>query len=175
VGHIEEKARYDRHNNEQNDPGYRKFLSRLLHPLRQLIPPPAEGLDFGCGPGPALAAMCREEGYHMTLFDPLYAPNHAIWATTYDFVTCTEVVEHLRQPGITLPRVWSLLRPGGCLGIMTKLVQSPMPFASWHYIRDETHIAFYSQATFLWLAQRLEARVSFHGRDVILVHKQAWM
>lgn len=107
----------------------------------------------------------------MDTYDPFYVPLQEIWDTSYDFITCTEVVEHLRQPGITLPQVWSLLRPGGCLGIMTKLVQSQQAFTNWHYIRDETHIAFYSQDTFLWLAQRFQANISFHGQDVILLHK----
>ncbi len=169
VGLKEEKARYDQHQNHEHDPGYRKFLSRVLAPVRQHTSPPAFGLDFGCGPAPALAALCREAGYQMDIFDPFYAPLPEIWDTTYDFITCTEVVEHLRQPGITLPQVWSLLRPGGCLGIMTKLVHSQQAFANWHYIRDETHIAFYSQDTFLWLAQRFQANISFHGQDVILI------
>ncbi|MDZ7762022.1 MAG: class I SAM-dependent methyltransferase [Desulfovermiculus sp.] len=168
----EEKARYDRHNNDEQDPGYRKFVSRVLVPLKQYVPPPAEGLDFGCGPGPALAALCREAGYTMDIFDPFYAPNHKVWDTTYDFLTCTEVVEHLRHPGITLPQVWSLLRPGGCMGIMTKLVNSHSAFINWHYIRDETHIAFYSPATFRWLADKFKAQLSIHGQDVILLHKQ---
>jgi hypothetical protein len=57
VGPDEEKARYDRHTNQIHDPGYRAFLSRVLDPLRQQISPPALGLDFGCGPGPALVHL----------------------------------------------------------------------------------------------------------------------
>ena len=173
VSAIREKARYDQHRNEIHDPGYRSFLSRVLAPLKHYLPPPAAGLDFGCGPGPALAVMCREAGYSMDVYDPFYAPDPKIWASGYDFITCTEVVEHLRQPGISLPRMWSLLRIGGWLGIMTKLVRSRDAFAGWHYIRDETHVSFFSAATFAWLAKRLRAELLFCGPDVILLHKKA--
>ncbi|MFW6142713.1 MAG: class I SAM-dependent methyltransferase [Desulfovermiculus sp.] len=171
VGPDEEKARYDRHTNQIHEPGYRTFLSRILDPLRQLMPPPALGLDFGCGPGPALAAMAREGGYTMAVFDPFYAPDPKVWNTGYDFITCTEVVEHLRQPGIILPWIWPFVRPGGLLAIMTKLVLSQSAFAHWHYIRDETHVSFFSHATFQWLAAALPAGLSFYGQDVIFLHK----
>jgi hypothetical protein len=171
VGPDEEKARYDRHTNQIHDPGYRAFLSRVLDPLRKQISPPALGLDFGCGPGPALAAMAREAGYTMAVFDPFYVPDPEVWNTDYDFITCTEVVEHLRQPGITLPWIWSFVRPKGLLAIMTKLVLSHGAFTHWHYIRDETHVSFFSQATFQWLADTLPAGLSFYGQDVIFLHK----
>lgn len=171
ISAAQEKARYDRHKNDIHDAGYRDFVSRVLTPLSKHILPPAWGLDFGCGPGPALADMAQKAGYHMSLFDPFYAPNHQIWTRSYDFITCTEVVEHLRRPGVTLPRVWSLLRPGGWMGIMTKLVHNQAAFAQWHYIRDETHVSFFSQATFEWLADHLSARVIFYGRDIIFLHK----
>jgi hypothetical protein len=171
VGPDEEKARYDRHTNQIHDPGYRAFLSRVLDPLRQQISPPALGLDFGCGPGPALATMAREAGYTMAVFDPFYVPDPEVWNTDYDFITCTEVVEHLRQPGITLPWIWSFVRPKGLLAIMTKLVLSHGAFTHWHYIRDETHVSFFSQATIQWLADTLPAGLSFYGQDVIFLHK----
>ena len=57
-----ERREYDLHRNEVNDPGYRRFLSRLSEPLLQRLTPGASGLDFGCGPGPALAHMLEEAG-----------------------------------------------------------------------------------------------------------------
>ena len=166
-----EKARYDQHHNDVHDPGYRRFLSRALHPLQEQIPPPAHGLDFGCGPGPALALMCQEEGYTMAVYDPFYAPEVQTLQRQYDFITCTEVVEHLRIPGQSLSLIWSLLRPGGWVVCMTKLVQSQEAFSSWHYIRDETHISFFSRTTFRWLAEKWQARLHFQGADVILLQK----
>ena len=40
-----------------------RFLGRLAEPLVERLDPGASGLDFGCGPGPALAAMLTRRGY----------------------------------------------------------------------------------------------------------------
>jgi SAM-dependent methyltransferase len=146
-------------------------LSRIFKPLQEYVPPPATGLDFGSGPGPTLAAMCQEAGYDIKIFDPFYAPNPDIWNAMYDFITCTEVVEHMRRPGKTLFQIWDMLRPDGWLGIMTKLIISREAFVNWHYIRDPTHICFFSRATFFWLASTLQARILFCEKDVIFLNK----
>ena len=70
-----EKAEYDLHRNQVDDPGYRNFLNRLFQPLQARLAATAEGLDFGCGPGPALATMLTEAGHNMTLYDRFYAPD----------------------------------------------------------------------------------------------------
>lgn len=46
----EEKALYDLHENSLEDDGYNRFLSRIVEPLVARIVPPAQVLDFGCGP-----------------------------------------------------------------------------------------------------------------------------
>lgn len=46
----DEKGRYDLHNNDVNDAGYRKFLSRLADPIDERVSKMSRGLDFGCGP-----------------------------------------------------------------------------------------------------------------------------
>ena len=166
-----ERAEYDRHQNAVDDPGYRKFLGRLAAPLSERVPPPATGLDFGCGPGPALAAMLREAGYTVALYDPFYAPDDAALAPGYDFITATEVVEHLARPGAELRRLAGLLRPGGWLGIMTKLVIDRERFAGWHYIRDPTHIGFFSREAFAWWAVAEGLGLELARDDVIFLRR----
>ncbi|WP_462326151.1 class I SAM-dependent methyltransferase [Desulfoplanes sp.] len=168
-----EKARYDTHENDPGDVGYRRFLSRLTRPLQALVPVGSHGLDFGSGPGPTLSTMLEEAGYCMDIYDKYYAPDTDLLTRTYDFITATEVVEHLRDPAGELERVWACLRPGGVLGIMTKLVLGRDVFATWHYIRDPTHISFFSRPTFSWLAKQLGAGLDFVDKDVILLQKQA--
>jgi len=169
---AEEKAIYDLHQNDILDPGYRKFLSRLTIPLTEKLGPDKQGLDFGCGPGPALAAMLSEHGHQLELFDPLYQHNPAIFDKQYDFICATEVVEHLRAPDKEFATLFKLLKKGGWLGLMTKLVIDQQAFSKWHYIRDLTHICFYSRATFEFLALRFNATVSFPANDVILLQKK---
>lgn len=167
-----EKAVYDCHENSPQDSGYRRFLSRLFTPLRERLPPGARGLDFGCGPGPTLSVMFAEAGHPMALYDIYYAPDRGVLDETYDFITATEVVEHLAAPGRELERLATLLRPGGWLGLMTKRVRSREAFADWHYILDPTHISFFSEATFVWLGEHLEMQVTFPAADVVLLHKR---
>ena len=166
-----EKAEYDRHQNLADDDGYRRFLSRLADPLRARLVSGARGLDFGSGPGPALAAMLVAAGYDVTLYDPFYAADPAALSGPYDFITASEVLEHLRRPGPELARLYRLLTPGGLLGIMTKRVIDRERFARWHYIRDPTHVCFFSRETFIWLAGRWRARLDFVARDVIIIEK----
>ncbi|WP_148254459.1 class I SAM-dependent methyltransferase [Aidingimonas lacisalsi] len=168
---TEEKAIYDRHENAIDDAGYRRFLSRLADPLLARLPPGASGLDFGCGPGPALAAMLIERGVDMRLYDPFYAPDRRVFEHCYDVITASEVVEHLSAPGSELERLAARLRPGGWMGIMTKRVASRKAFAGWHYTRDLTHVAFFSETTFHWLAGHLEMQVEFPAADVALLQK----
>ena len=166
-----ERAEYDLHQNEPGDAGYRAFLSRLLEPLTERLEPGTRGLDFGCGPGPALAEMLREAGFDVSLYDSFYLPDKGPLQDRYDFICATEVVEHLHQPGAELARLWALLRPGGWLGIMTKLVRNRAAFANWHYKNDPTHVCFFSGDTWRWWAGEQGAQLSLIGADVILLAK----
>ncbi len=167
-----EKAIYDLHENDWENQGYRQFLGRLTIPLLQRLEPQQNGLDFGCGPGPALAKLMAEHGHQMDLYDPFYADNPSVFNKKYDFVTATEVVEHLGDPNRQWTTLFSLLKPDGWLGIMTKMVTDKRAFSRWHYIRDPTHICFYSRPTFLYLASRFAADLFFAEDDVILLQKK---
>ncbi len=168
---IEEKTVYDQHENNVQDPGYRKFLSRLMTPLLERLAAKQKGLDFGCGAGPALAVMLEELGHQVDLFDPFYANNPAVFQRRYDFICATEVAEHLQDPQKEFTRLFNLLKPDGWLGLMTKLANDDQDFSQWHYIRDPTHICFYSRRTFEYLAEHFRAELTFFGNDVILLKK----
>jgi len=170
---AEEKAEYDRHRNHPGDAGYRRFLGRLVHPLSARLTPGSRGLDFGCGPGPTLSVMFAEAGHAVQLYDPYYVPDSSVLRGHYDFITATEVVEHLHRPGQELERLWALLRPGGMLGIMTKLVIDREAFSRWHYKDDLTHVSFFSRRSFEWLAARWQADMEIIGQDVIIVSRPA--
>jgi SAM-dependent methyltransferase len=166
-----EKAEYDKHQNSPHDTGYRRFLGRLFTPLLAKLAPNARGLDFGSGPGPTLSVMFAEHGFQMAIYDLYYAPDTAVLTQTFDFITATEVVEHLSQPGKVLEQLAGQLAPGGYLGLMTKRVSTPDAFARWHYISDPTHISFFSEKTFRWWAQKNSLVVEFPGPDTVILHK----
>ncbi|WP_240538624.1 class I SAM-dependent methyltransferase [Halomonas sp. SH5A2] len=166
-----EKAEYDKHQNSPYDTGYRRFLGRLFTPLTAKLTTQARGLDFGSGPGPTLSVMFEEQGYPMSIYDPFYAPEQRVLTHEYDFITATEVVEHLARPGQVLAQLAGLLTPGGYLGLMTKRVTSPEAFARWHYIGDPTHVSFFSEATFCWWAAQHHFTVEFPGSDTVILRK----
>lgn len=173
LSRLEERTEYDLHQNDIHDSGYQKFLSRIMRPLVERIPVGALGLDFGCGPGPALAHMLRDAGYEVALYDSFYVPDRVVLQGDYDFVCATEVVEHLHQPGRELAQLWSLLPVGGLLAVMTKLVRDPVAFATWHYKNDPTHVCFFSAATWRWWATQRGASVEIIGADVIFLRKKS--
>ncbi len=168
---AEEKAHYDLHENDPGDLRYRQFLGRLCEPLLERLQSSANGLDFGAGPGPTLSLMFEEAGHNMAIYDLYYAPDDTVLSGAYDFVTATEVVEHLAHPGEVLNRLWSLVKPGGWLGLMTKLVSNRDAFARWHYKNDPTHICFFSQAAFDYVGQQWGAPPVYLHSDVILYRK----
>jgi SAM-dependent methyltransferase len=169
----EEHARYALHRNDPADAGYRAFLDRLATPLAARLPAGAEGLDYGSGPGPALAVMLEERGFVMRIFDPFFANEAAVLERVYDFITCTETVEHFFEPAAEFRRFDRLLRPGGWLAIMTELRREERSFAEWWYVRDPTHVCFYQQATFEWIAAAFGWTLDFPHPNVPLFRKAA--
>ncbi len=168
---AEERAQYDLHENDPADLAYRKFLSRLFEPMCKRVLPPARGLDFGSGPGPTLSVMFEEAGYDMSIYDRYYAPDKSVFTGRYDFITASEVVEHFHQPGREFERLIGCIKPGGHLGVMTKRMTDAVAFAGWHYKDDPTHVCFFSEATFQWLADRLGCGLTIAGRDVVILTK----
>ncbi len=167
---AEEAARlYRRHENDAADPAYRRFLSRLTAPLRARLAPGSQGLDYGCGPASALAAMLREAGHAVALYDPLFAPETAPLERRYDFVALSEVAEHFHDPAAEFARLGRLVRPGGWLAVMTCFQTDDARFAGWHYRRDPTHVAFYREETFRWLAARHGWNCEIPCKDVALL------
>lgn len=164
-----EKSEYDLHDNRPDDPGYRRFLSRLAKPLLEKLKPGLSGLDFGCGPGPTLSVMMEEAGHTVDLYDHFYCSDSSVFQKRYDFITASEVVEHLGNPKRVFAQLFQMLKPGAPLGIMTKLHSDPQSFKNWHYIQDPTHICFYSRRTFQYLSEIYHLDIEFIGRDVIIL------
>lgn len=168
---AEEQAQYNLHENDPDDPGYRRFLAKLADPLLAKLKPASFGLDYGCGPGPALAAMLREAGHEAALYDPFFYPDPAPLADMFDFITCTEVVEHFHHPADEFDRLGALLRPGGWLAVMTCFQTDDSRFANWHYRKDPTHVVFYREETFRTISALRGWACEIVVKDVALLQK----
>jgi len=166
-----EYAQYLKHKNNSADPGYRKFLLKLANPLLEKLVPGQQGLDYGCGPGPLLARILNEAGHNMSLFDPFFSPYHDLLNRCYDFITCTETLEHFHQPAREFSRFHRMLRPGGWLAIMTCFQTDDARFATWHYRRDPTHVVFYREETLRKIAGNFDWSCEIPVKDIALMQK----
>ncbi|OPX55727.1 Methyltransferase domain-containing protein [Oceanospirillum multiglobuliferum] len=173
LSHEEEKAFYGFHENDPNDQGYRRFLDRMALPMQQRVAKGAKGLDFGSGPGPTLSVMLQERGYQMKIFDPYFANQPEVLTESYDFITSTEVFEHLSAPHLIIEQLLSLLKPEGYLGVMTKRLVAPAHFSGWHYKNDPTHISFYADQSFQWMADHYGLQLELIDQDVVVLQKRA--
>jgi len=167
-----EKKHYESHENSPDDPNYRNFLSQLFEPLNEKLAANSFGLDYGSGPGPTLHLMFEEAGHKMNIYDPFFAPNRSVLNLKYDFITVTETAEHFYRPADEFQKLWKMLKHGGYLGIMTLLIPEDEPFEGWYYIREATHVAFYTDRTFRWIAEYYNFEAVFIGSRVVILKKQ---
>ncbi len=168
----EERSRYLNHNNDPDDERYQKFLLPVARAVMRDHSPPSRGLDFGCGTGSPLPLMLEALQFEMDVYDPFFAPYTEIFDRRYDFITCTEVVEHMSAPAVEINRLWEMLNPGGGLYLMTQLRLPGHDFISWGYIRDTTHISFFAPSTMKWLARHLSAKLTFPAASVSVLQKR---
>jgi len=166
-----EKRRYDLHQDDPSEPGYRRFLETLIQPMIPHLAPGSHGLDFGCGPSFSHAVLFKERGFTMNVYDPFYAAKTDALDQPYDFIVCSEAIEHFFKPAAEWALWLRLLRAGGWLGIMTQLRDGIPDFSKWWYTTDETHVGFFSQATFQFLAQRDGLLLEFKPPSVTLLQK----
>ncbi len=170
LGPAKEKLRYDVHENNLEQQGYKNFLMQVWEPLKQHINAPAHGLDFGSGPTRALAELIEADGIKMETYDPFFKPEFEV--KKYDFITCTEVLEHVFNLNLVLNKLDELLKPGGHLAIMTELLTCKINFAKWRYREDDTHVCFFKEDTFKYISEKYSFKwVYFDKQRVILFKK----
>jgi ribosomal protein L37AE/L43A len=171
LGRDAEHAIYLQHQNDPADARYRGFLSKLAVPLLAKLERTSLVLDYGCGPGPALAPMLGEAGHDVRTYDPFFCPDVRALALRYDAITCTEVAEHFHHPAEEFDRLGAMLRPGGWLAVMTCFQTEDARFAGWYYRKDLTHVVFYREATFQVIAAQRGWQCEVPCKDVVLMRK----
>ena len=148
-----EKNHYLTHENSSGDPRYRSYIERQLQPLLPFLKPGMRGLDFGCGPARTLEEVAKAKGFECASYDPYFHHEPRVLAQKYDFIVCSESAEHFYSPMTEFMRLRALLLPKGYIAVLS--AWPPENFERWHYHRDPTHVVFYSEATFDWLARQL--------------------
>lgn len=146
----EEKERYLEHENGIQYEGYVNHLNQAIKPALNHLKPDWRGLDFGCGPTPTLHKLVKLEGFACEFYDPIFFTEPP--RGKFDFVFATECFEHFFRPANELHKISGLLKPGGILVVMTQLWNDTTNFKNWGYAHDPTHVVFYHEQTFQFIA-----------------------
>jgi hypothetical protein len=64
-----------------------------------------------------------------------------------------------------------ILQKGGILAIMTEIVSPQLDFTNWYYKNDPSHVCFYSEKTFIYLANLLGLEIVTLSERVIILRK----
>ena len=115
--------------------------------------------------------MLEEKGHHVELYDKFYASKDSIFNKRFDFITATEVIEHLRDPMLEFKRLASTLGVGGYFALMTQLLTEETDFKSWYYKNDPSHIGFFNKQSLIYIAKELNFEVDIYSERVIFLKK----
>lgn len=166
-----ERARYEEHNNDVFDNGYREFVSPITEYILKHYTVTNRGLDFGAGTGPVVSKILKEHGYKIKIYDPFFADKRELLNSQYDYIVCCEVIEHFHQPALEFQRLKDMLVSGGELVCMTELCDDEMNFAKWNYKDDQTHVFIYRKETIEYIASQFDFEsYSIRGRLIIFLH-----
>lgn len=160
----ESLAIYNTHVNSIDDVRYvtyfKKFIESAILPVSNGS---KIGLDFGSGPSAVLSQiLTRDYGYEMDIYDLHYAPEKSYIGKKYDMITSTEVAEHIEQPLAYFKLLKSCLTDTGTLSIKTQFHRSnSLHFSDWHYVRDKTHVGFYTEKTMATIAKKVGLKVVY--------------
>ena len=159
------------HNNNPSDIGYQTHLKKLIMPLLPYINQTQQGLDFGCGYNPSIAVIMNDMGYNVANYDAFFCNDNHILEQKYDFITCSEVVEHFHNPILEFNLLDKLLKPNGILAVMTQILFDNIEFNSWYYVKEISHVCFYRPKTLEWIADKFSYRHQIINNDVVLFFK----
>ena len=172
VSNNYEKKHYLKHNNSINDTKYKKFLLKLIVPMKDKITINDIGLDYGCGFAPALVNIFKSYGFKVELYDPFFFPDKDVLFKKYKFITCSEVVEHFFNPYEEFEKINKLLDNNSWFGIMTTFLPKDELFENWYYRRDPTHVVFYKKQTFQHIGFQKNWQVFFPSENIVLFYKK---
>ncbi|MEJ2497326.1 MAG: class I SAM-dependent methyltransferase [Sulfurovaceae bacterium] len=165
----EEKGRYDLHKNDANECGYRAFVSPVVERIKKEQSCDAKGLDFGSGRDSAVVTQLQEVGYDIKSYDPYYFPDEEVLKRRYDYISCTEVIEHFYRPQKEFQRLKDMLQEDGALYIMTEIYSEDNDFKNWYYKEDPTHVIFYTKKSFEWIKEHYGFKsLEINGRVIKL-------
>lgn len=155
---LAERDRYLKHQNSITDTGYVATFDPVLRVLERHAADAERVLDFGAGPSPVLVNLLQQRGYDAVGYDPWFAADTDVTGP-FDAILSVETFEHLRDPATEIRMLRRALATGATLIVKTLFHKGLASLEGWHYIRDRTHIVFYSSKTFEWIAAAFDLRL----------------
>lgn len=160
---AEELRIYNNHNNSIEDLKYVEYFNKFI--ITSILPYITKGkvLDFGSGPVPVFSILLeRDYKFKVDIYDYFYQPDKVYVDKKYDLITSTEVIEHLKNPIEYFSLFKNLLVENGYLSIMTLFhPNNDFEFLNWHYMRDMSHISFYTPKTMRFIADAIGFEIIF--------------
>ena len=174
VQEEEEKKHYAKHNNSFESTGYVKMFENFIEEaIKPYLSNLHTVLEYGCGHGPVLAKLLSQKGLNVDLYDFYFFPEKIYEKKSYDLITSTEVFEHLKDPMLVLKTLVSSLKTNGYLILMTQFPnKSEAEFLKWWYIRDITHISFFTPKSFEIMAEKVGLKVLKTMNDNVVVFQK---
>ncbi len=171
---VEQKKRYDLHQNSSDSIGYRDYFQRFIDFVLPLKHYPQNGLDFGCGKSTLLADMLTQNSIPTDFYDPIYHPNKIYKSNSYDLILSIEVFEHLHNPKEVFSILIEHLNIDGYIAIQTAFrPDTKEEFLKWYYRLDPTHVIFFSYKSLDILASKYGMRVIRDDRkQMVLMERE---
>ena len=128
-------------------------------------------MDYGCGYAPALAYILKQDGIRIELYDPFFFPNKSVFLRKFNFITCTEVIEHFFNPYKEFKKIDCILAKNSFLAVMTTFIPDNEKFENWYYRRDPTHVVFYNKKTFDFIGSQRKWKTEYPEKNIIIFKK----
>ncbi|QOP45934.1 class I SAM-dependent methyltransferase [Sulfurimonas paralvinellae] len=160
-----EKERYELHDDDTANAGYRKFVSPITSNILKDFTQNDKGLDFGAGRSAIISTVLREHAYDIADYDPYFHNHPELLDRKYDYISSCEVIEHFYNPKKEFELLCEMLREGGKLYLMTDVYDESIDFASWYYKNDPTHVFLYTKKTFEYIKE-------FYGFRELTIEKR---
>jgi hypothetical protein len=166
------RNRYKLHQNDDDNEGYRDFLSKIIDRALFYAGKAEHVIDWGSGPNPLASRILREKRFSVFSWDPNFSSNEKTQKSFYDLGISIEVAEHFINPQKDFSAFFETLKTGAFAAIHTHLApEDDEAFLRWWYTEDITHVSFYSKRSLEILGAKNDAELAAVENNKFVVFK----